>query len=62
MESLLEEDAGDMEGPESEQDGRCLQSLYVWVREPHLHEKILMFEYRTNSHLSSRPPPPPTDC
>ena len=41
---MLEEEEEELEGPENEQDDRCLQSLYVCrVREPHLHEDIVIF-------------------
>ena len=38
----MEEEEEELEGPENEQDDRCLQSLYVRIREPHLHEDIVI--------------------
>ena len=65
----MEEEEEELVGPEKVEDDRCLQSLYVRVREHHLHEDCDIHpvppfgEYRTKAHLSSYLLlPPPTDC
>ena len=54
IESLLEEE--ELVGPENVEDDRCLQSLHVRIREPHLHEDndihpAASFWYTRRTHI-----------